>query len=157
LAAGVEVGAVEGVARDDVDVAGEVLFKGLDLGVLARGLAADDGAEPGCYAGHTEVRNGGRGGTASKGSRTGSKLRDDLAYGRCLHAVDNVIAGTGDEVSVAENLHIVLEIKSCLSTGSAAEIRLANRDRTLPENSLTRSSNFSSRSHAMILSSTSPN
>jgi hypothetical protein len=35
LAAGVEVGAVEGVARDDVDVAGEVLFKGLDLGVLA--------------------------------------------------------------------------------------------------------------------------
>lgn len=44
LAFGVDVGAVEGVARDNVDVGGEVGFEGTDLRVFARCLAADDSA-----------------------------------------------------------------------------------------------------------------
>jgi hypothetical protein len=38
---------MEGVARDDVDIAGEVLLEGLDLRVFTRGLAADNGTEAG--------------------------------------------------------------------------------------------------------------
>lgn len=45
----VDVGAVEGVAGDDGHVGGEVGFEGLDFGGLARGLAADDGAELGSW------------------------------------------------------------------------------------------------------------
>lgn len=44
LAAGVDVGSVEGVAGDDLDVGGEVGFEGGDFGGFAGGLAADDGA-----------------------------------------------------------------------------------------------------------------
>lgn len=49
LVARVDVGAVEGVAGDDFDVGGEVALKSCDLGGLAGGLAADDGAELGCW------------------------------------------------------------------------------------------------------------
>ena len=38
-------------ARDDVDIAREVLLEGFDLRVLTRGLAAYDGAEAGCLTG----------------------------------------------------------------------------------------------------------
>jgi hypothetical protein len=46
---GVDVGAVERVARDDVDIAGEVLLERLDLRVFTRCLTAYDGAEAGCW------------------------------------------------------------------------------------------------------------
>lgn len=50
LAAGVDVGAVEGVAGDDFDVGGEVGFEGGDFRGFAGGLAADDGALFRCWS-----------------------------------------------------------------------------------------------------------
>lgn len=43
LAPRVDVGTVEGVAADDVYIAGEVLLECFDLWGFARGLASDDG------------------------------------------------------------------------------------------------------------------
>lgn len=47
LAFGVHTGSVEGVARHDADIGGEVLLKGFDLWGFARGLAANDGTDLG--------------------------------------------------------------------------------------------------------------
>ena len=44
LTFGVDPGAVKGVARDDLDVFGEVSLKGGDFGGLGGSLTADDGA-----------------------------------------------------------------------------------------------------------------
>lgn len=44
---------------------------------------------------------------------TGTILFNDTAYGGCFNAVDDVTAGARHEMTVAENLHIVLrEINS---------------------------------------------
>lgn len=49
LAAGVDVGAVEGVTGYDLDVGGEVDFEGSDFGGFAGGLPADNGTLFGCF------------------------------------------------------------------------------------------------------------
>ena len=60
------------------------------------------------------------------GSRTRTVLGDDLANSRRLHTVDDIIAGTGDEVPIAKNLYIALNRQEVLSTDwPAAEMRLA--------------------------------
>ena len=47
LALGIDIGTVEGVAGYDVNVGGQVLFEGLDLGIFTGRLAANDGTELG--------------------------------------------------------------------------------------------------------------
>lgn len=49
LIACIDARAMEGMARDDLDILGQVSLKGLDLGVLAGSLAAYDSANLGCY------------------------------------------------------------------------------------------------------------
>lgn len=71
LSAGVDVGAVQGVAGDDLDVGREVRLEGGHLGRLARGLSAHNGADP----------------------RAGPVERDDGVHGGCFHRVDDVVAG----------------------------------------------------------------
>lgn len=47
LALGIDIGAVEGMAGYDVNVGGQVLLEGLDLGIFTGRLAANNGAELG--------------------------------------------------------------------------------------------------------------
>lgn len=86
--------AVERVARDDLDVAREVGFKGEDLGRLARCLAADNGANLGGYQRRVVLEK--------KVYRvwglcrhTGTVGGNDFVNGGCLDAVDDVVAGSG--------------------------------------------------------------
>jgi hypothetical protein len=50
LAFWVDAGPMEGMARYDADIGGEVLLEGFDLWGFARSLAADDGADLGGYS-----------------------------------------------------------------------------------------------------------
>jgi hypothetical protein len=147
LAARVDIGSVERMAGHDVDVAGQVLLERLDLGVLARRLAAYDGAQLGGYitCEKWEVLR-----VHTERLRTRPILGHDLADRGRLDAVDDVVARSRDQVSVAENLHIILEDRR-LSTVFFIRVAASNTMRTFPENSSTKVSYLSSLSQAMIL------
>jgi hypothetical protein len=110
LVVGVDIGPVEGVARDNVDVAGEVFFECLDLGVFTGRLAADDGTEAGCCNDFMVRLYSWAMGTdrASWMAHTRTVLGDNTTYSRRLNTVDNVVAGARHQVTVAENLYILL-------------------------------------------------
>lgn len=77
---------VERVTRDNVTVGREILLERVDLWLLARGLASDDGAHL-----------GGRGVQGSNLVNIGS-----------LYAVHDPVAGSGHEMAIAEDLNIAL-------------------------------------------------
>jgi hypothetical protein len=94
---------VEGVHGNDADVLGQVFLKGIDLGSLARGLTADDGADLGSWAwslvhvSHLHGRD-----------RTRTKRLHDGVNVLRLDAVDYEVAAPGDQVAVLHDLNVGL-------------------------------------------------
>lgn len=82
----VDVGAVERVAGDNVDIGRKMSLESGDLGGLARGLASDNGTKFGRWSilSNYTVNDGG------------------------FHAIDDVVACAGYEVAISTNFYIFL-------------------------------------------------
>lgn len=117
LVSRVDIGAVERVARDDLDIGREVALEGGDFGCLARCLAANYGPELGCCRERASLGNALLPKICVKGTsnHTWAVLSDHAVNGGSFNAVDDVIAGAGDVVAIAADLYIVLFKENLLS------------------------------------------
>ena len=147
---------MEGVAGNDFDVGGEVLFKCCHLGGFAGGLAADDGAHLGCWEGDMSV--GGQhdervSGCVWKVGQTWTISGDDGVNVLCFNRIDDIVTATRDVVAVLENRYVFLLKASarCLCITRTIYSIGEKVFRTLSLNSSTNKSYLSGRSQACTL------
>lgn len=112
LALGINVGAVEGVAANDVNIIREVLLEGSDLGSFARCLTSDDGTLLCSFSMVSMWEN-----TRSRGQHTWPIHRGNLINGSCFNVVNNVIACSGNKMTIGEDFDLLLWNVSALVEG----------------------------------------
>jgi hypothetical protein len=114
LASRINVGAVEGVAADDVYIFWEIFLESFNLWSFARSLASDNGI---LFGGCTIISNCSSMEAASR--HTWTIFSDDLANRCCFNVVDNVVACSGDEMSIGKDLDLLLWTSQHSGAGNA--------------------------------------
>jgi hypothetical protein len=99
LTSGINIGAMKGMARYDFYVVWEMLLKRCNLWSFARSLATNDGTLLGSY--RTFVS---RSLLSAAAFHTWSILRSNFVNRSSFHIVDDIVTGSGDEMSIWEYL-----------------------------------------------------